>query len=124
MNLTDEFLLDPERKLLFQQEKLVLDVTERICELMQEQKISQADLARKLGHSRSAVSQALDGSTNMTLGKVAEFFNALGHEASISSRPYAVVGRPRVVIQDSDEEPEAKNRSPDDKDPMPYAVAA
>ncbi len=39
----------PEDKRLFEQERAILEVTELICQLMEEQGISKAKLARKMG---------------------------------------------------------------------------
>jgi hypothetical protein len=83
----DEFVEDPRRHLLILQEKLVLDVTERIYELMEEQGLSKAGFARRLGVTRAAITKALDGSTSMKLGTVAAYFLALGHEVCFSTRP-------------------------------------
>lgn len=89
-----EFMTDPKRRLLFQQEKLILDLMKVICDLMGDQGMTHFELARKLGYPPPAISHLLGGSSDMTLSMVAKFFDALGHEASFGSRPYSAADRP------------------------------
>ncbi len=96
----DEFLRDPKRHLLLQQERLVLDVTEQVCELMAKQGINRTQLARRLGRTRSEITQMLDGSTDMSLAKVAELFFALDYEAHVNAQPLHA-DRPTTEIQDN-----------------------
>ena len=70
--MTREFLhewLDesPERSRVFLEEGLILDATEAICEALEENGISRANLADRLGTSNAYVTQLLNGSRNMTL---------------------------------------------------------
>jgi len=61
---------DPE----YQAELLILDINEQICELMEKQNVSRAELARRIGKDRAYISRMLNGSPNitiMTLTKVA-----------------------------------------------------
>jgi len=66
-------------KRLLEQERLILQVTEFIVQLMQEQNVTRTELARRLGKSKGWISQLLDGETNFTLRTVADVFGALGH---------------------------------------------
>jgi len=56
-----------KNKKLCAREDLILDLTEDILILMEENEISKADLSRQLGKSRSFVTQILSGARNMTL---------------------------------------------------------
>ncbi len=67
-----------EAKRLFQQERTILDVTELICEEMNKQGITKAQLAKKMGVSRSAITQMLAGERNMTLRLVSDALFVLG----------------------------------------------
>ena len=69
-----------ENKRFFQQEKTILEVTELICELMDEQGISRTELAKKLGYTKGYISQLLDGTANMTLRTLSDVLFALGNE--------------------------------------------
>ena len=55
--LVEEFKDDIDFKI----ESIVLDITEEICEIMDEQKINRADLSRLLNTSKSAVTKCLTG---------------------------------------------------------------
>ena len=62
----------------------------RILQLMEEalmaSGLSQADVARSLGCSRSAVSQTLGGDGNLRIDTLAEYLDALGFEVEIVLR--------------------------------------
>lgn len=62
---------------LHQQERAILEVTETVCRLMAEQGVSRSELARRLGKSKSYVTQLLDGEANMTVRTISDVFVAL-----------------------------------------------
>lgn len=72
---------------LLRQERLILEATEFVFELMESNDMSKADLARALGKSRSHVSQLLDGSRNMTLRTLADMIGIFGRELSLRVKP-------------------------------------
>jgi transcriptional regulator with XRE-family HTH domain len=61
-------------------ERAIFETTERLCELMEELKVSRSELARRLGTTPGYVTQLLDGTTNMTIAKASDVFLALGRE--------------------------------------------
>ena len=67
----------PERSRLFLEEGLILDATEVICEALEKQSMSRANLADRLGTSNAYVTQLLNGSRNMTLRTFASIAFAL-----------------------------------------------
>ena len=67
-----------EHAWLFEQEALIVEVTEAIWALMEEQALNKADLAVRLGVSRAHITQLLNGSRNMTLRTLADIAQALG----------------------------------------------
>ena len=69
--------LDDNERLLAGEE-LILEATESICKLLEEQELSRADLAELLGKSPAYVSQILNGSRNMTLNTLADISYCLG----------------------------------------------
>jgi len=82
--MVEELTSTSEGMRLFQQEKLILDCTELICELMAEQGISKAKLAEKLGRSKGYITQLLDGRANMTLRTVSDVMWALDSAVHIT----------------------------------------
>src|ERR1700691_3779521 len=73
----------PDYERLLAQERLILDATEAIVGLLEEQKVSRQELARPLGKSKGFVSQLLSGERNMTLRTLADLGYALGRSFSV-----------------------------------------
>ncbi|MCD4823967.1 MAG: helix-turn-helix transcriptional regulator [Phycisphaerae bacterium] len=69
----------PEDKHLFEQERAILEVTELIWQLMEEQDVSKAELARKMGTSKANMTQMLDGRRNMTIRTISDLLFHLNH---------------------------------------------
>ena len=65
---------------LYQQEKVILDVTELVCDIMEEEGVSRTELAQRLKTSKPHVSQLLNGSANITLRTLSDIFYALGRQ--------------------------------------------
>src|SRR4030043_849503 len=84
--ILDEYLKDEEFRRLFAQEDLILEVTETICELLENEKISRKELADRLGKSKGFISQLLNGGRNLTLRTVADILHVLGYKVSLT--PY------------------------------------
>ena len=79
----ERFGSTPEGKRLLDQERLILQATERIVELMQQQNVTRTELAQRLGKSKSWISQLLAGEANFTLRTLADVFGALGQRAVV-----------------------------------------
>jgi transcriptional regulator with XRE-family HTH domain len=79
----DELVKDREGMRFFQQERLILSTTERICEIMERDGVSRKCLADAMGTSKSFVSQLLDGSRNMTLRTLSDVFLSLGYAVHV-----------------------------------------
>ena len=67
----------------FAREELLYNVTEDLLVIMEDSDISKKELARRLGKSRSYVTQVLSGSRNMTLGSFSDICFALGVKPQI-----------------------------------------
>lgn len=80
MTIKDELTATFEGKLGWHQERSILETTELICQLMQEQGISRVELARRLNKSKGYISQLLDGTANMTIRTMSDMFVALDRE--------------------------------------------
>ena len=77
MTEVERFTSDPENMRLFQQERVILETTELISDLMNRKGVTKAKLAERLGSSKSYVTQLLDGRTNMTLRTISDVMWAL-----------------------------------------------
>jgi transcriptional regulator with XRE-family HTH domain len=77
---------DPEFRKLLAQEELILGVTETICELLENEKVSRKELADRLGKSKGFISQLLNGGRNLTLRTVADILHVLGYKVVLA--PY------------------------------------
>ena len=75
---------DPEFRRLLAQEELILEVTEVLCGLLEEEKISKKELAERLGKTKGFVSQLLNGGRNLTLRTVADILHVLGYKVSLA----------------------------------------
>ncbi|WP_230842091.1 helix-turn-helix domain-containing protein, partial [Vibrio harveyi] len=67
----------------FAREELVYNVTEDLLVIMEDSDISKTELSRRLGKSKSYVSQILSGSRNMTLGSFSDICFALGFKPEV-----------------------------------------
>lgn len=86
---------------LFEEERLILEATDRICAMMEEEGVSRADLAAALDTSRANVTQLLDGSRNMTLRTLAGLAHVLGYRACVQLEPLrdqAFIGTPVKIM--------------------------
>lgn len=90
--IVEEHVSDPNNMRLFQQSRAVLEAAENLAQLMEEKGVSRTELARRLGRSKSWVTQMLDGRSNKTLRTIADAFAVLGQEYHSSHRPIQIAG--------------------------------
>ncbi len=64
---------------LHQQERTLLELTEKICRIMEWQNVSRSKLAKRLGCTEKHVTQLLDGRASMSIRMVSDIFTALNH---------------------------------------------
>lgn len=76
----------PERARTYAQESLIVDVAEEIWAALEEEQITKADLAARLGKSKAFITQILNGSRNMTLRTLADVATALGRKMCVRLR--------------------------------------
>lgn len=76
----------PEYRRLYAIEGLVTDAAELVARLMEEQGVTKADLARRLGKSRAWITQLLSGKANMTIRTFAELVYELGAEVNLDAQ--------------------------------------
>jgi transcriptional regulator with XRE-family HTH domain len=94
----DILMADPEFRRLLAVERMVAEASDTIARLMAEQKVTKAELARKLNKSRAWVTQLLSGKANMTVRTLAEVVYALDAEVKLNSQPqsWKRAGKPIV----------------------------
>jgi transcriptional regulator with XRE-family HTH domain len=76
--LSQEITTTEEGRRLLNQESAILEVTELICEHLEEENVSRRELADRLGKTKGYITQLLDGRANMTIRTIADVFTALG----------------------------------------------
>lgn len=94
---------NPHYERLLAEEGLVFHTLDTLCEFMERQGVTRAELARRLGTSRANITQLLRG-RNVTLRTVAAAFHVLGGELELRVR----------VVQEPEQAPS----------PMPRALAS
>lgn len=77
---------------LVRQEELILEVTERLTEALQETGVTRAELARRLGRTPGFVSQVLGGGRNLTLRTIADIAVALDLRPAFKLSPDWEIG--------------------------------
>ncbi len=92
-SVADRFSSDPEAIRLFQQDRLIVDVTELICKAMNENGLKKAELAAALGTTRGYISQCLNGEKNLTLKTVSDILATLGLRMKVSAEPIETSSR-------------------------------
>jgi len=89
--LTEKLTNTPQGLRLYQQERAIQEVTDLICELMEQQKVARSELAQRLGKTKGYITQMLDGRTNMTIRTVADVMTALGFSVRVQADPLEAV---------------------------------
>ena len=78
---------DPKRRQVFEEERLILSAAEGIWEAMDHCRVTRAEVADRLGTTRTNITQLLSGSRNMTLKSLAALSYACGVRVSLSFQP-------------------------------------
>jgi len=81
----DEYLEDPEFAKLTAQGDLIMEVTETLCEILENEQVSRKELAERLGKSKGFISQLLNGGRNLTLRTVADILHVLGYKLNLTA---------------------------------------
>jgi transcriptional regulator with XRE-family HTH domain len=87
MSKLRDWLSTDKRKLEFAEERLIVDVAEKIWDAMQAAGVSKKDIADRLGRSKPFITQLLSGSRNMTLRSLADIAYSLGYRVQCSLKP-------------------------------------
>jgi len=96
--MTKEFDNDPD----YWAEGLKLDFAEEVGRLMEEQNVSRAELARRLGTSPAYVTKILHWTANLTLSSMSKIALAFGSRVHLSLGPKsAPTGRRVAIVPDA-----------------------
>ena len=98
MTLIERLTSTPDDKRLFEQERVIFEVTELISTLMEEHGVSKADLARKMKTSKANITQMLDGRRNMTLRTLVDVVFQFDASLCITTRSLACGEEWRDVV--------------------------
>src|SRR5271157_5540161 len=86
-----EFISDPKRRRVYEQEALAFEASELISRLMEDQEINKSELAGRVGTSKSHSTNLLSGSRNITMHTLADLTFALGHKIEMKTIPLCAV---------------------------------
>jgi transcriptional regulator with XRE-family HTH domain len=98
-SIINDDMHDPEFRRLLAQEELILEVTEVLCGLLEEEKISKKELADRLGKTKGFVSQLLNGGRNLTLRTVADILQVIGYKVSLNPQKIVKQRQDRKIIE-------------------------
>lgn len=88
--LSEQFTKTDEGMKLYQQERIIFEVSELICKLMEDRKINKVKLAAKLGRSKGYITQLLNGTANMTLRTISDVMWALDSSLYVEAGPLSI----------------------------------
>jgi transcriptional regulator with XRE-family HTH domain len=97
--LMDKHMEDPEFARLLAQEELILEVTEVLCGLLEQEKVSRKELADRLGKTKGFVSHLLNGGRNLTLRTVADILHVLGYKVTLTPQKIHGEGSDKLARQ-------------------------
>lgn len=89
--VNDKFRSDPQSNRVFLQEKLIMDITEKVCEVLEQTELTRAALAARLDVPEDTITDWLNGH-EIDLRNASDMFWALGVEVSpieVSPDPFA-----------------------------------
>lgn len=83
----DEFISDPKRRRIYEEESLAFEASELISDLMDRESVNKVKLAAQVGTSKPHITSLLSGSRNMTLHTLADLTFALHHKIELKAVP-------------------------------------
>ncbi|WP_312384944.1 MULTISPECIES: helix-turn-helix domain-containing protein [Atlantibacter] len=83
-NFDEDFEFPHISDALLARERLIFNTTEDLLLAMQDSGMSRADVAKKMGRSKSHISQIFDGKRNLTLNTLSDIAHAIGVEVNLA----------------------------------------
>jgi len=87
MNMFEKMIADAQTRNTYWEELAIIKFSEEVCQLMEKQGVSRAELARRLNKSQAWVTKLLGGSNNFTLETMVRVSRALGGELNVRVQP-------------------------------------
>ena len=87
MNSFETMIAEAQTRNTYWEERAIIEFTAEICRLMEEQGVSRAELARRLGKSQAWVTKLLGGSNNFTLETMVRVSRTMGGELRVHIQP-------------------------------------
>ena len=75
--MSEKFRADPRTAKIYNREGLLIEITELICEVIQEKEISRKELARKMGKKKKWLNDILNGTRYISIKTVSDIFFAI-----------------------------------------------
>ena len=101
-NWFKDFLVSMESDFEFRLESIILEITEKICEAMDQKNISRSEFANLLDVSRPAITKILNGSSNFTLRTLLSIADALDLKFNIEFKEKAPIVQKQIDYVDTD----------------------
>ncbi|MBK8149887.1 MAG: helix-turn-helix transcriptional regulator [Acidobacteria bacterium] len=76
----NEMLASAESQVDFRIDAAKLELSEQICNAMEDSGVTEAELARRLGVSRAYVNKILKGTANLTIASLVKIGTAIGRD--------------------------------------------
>ena len=87
MTLIESFEQLPDGKKWMASARLRRGIIKALHDSLDKSELTQSDLARALGKSRSAIGQVFNGDGNLKIETISEYFFAMGAELQLTLRP-------------------------------------
>lgn len=98
-SLSHRITSSPHGMRVWQQERVISDVTERVCELMSQQGVNRSQLADRLGKTKGYVTHLLRGDANLTLRTVSDVYLALGRQFEPSDSQVSIANDGATIYE-------------------------
>ena len=88
--LTEKLTKTPEGMRIYQRERAIQELTDLMCEEMNEQGVSRHELAKRLNCTTDDVDQLLDGRAILTVRTISDVFTALDRNVHFQASKFPV----------------------------------
>jgi transcriptional regulator with XRE-family HTH domain len=79
-------------------ERILFDVAEQVCSLMETSELSRSDLARRMEVSPAYITKLLSGNPNLTIKSLLKLSDALGQDLHVGFKPKVEIGQVATTV--------------------------